>query len=285
MNQTRWTFAALAGAAAAAAASGAWACPGAGVITRIEGRPQDMVIQRSGSPVARPRVLEVICEGDVIRVQNGTVATLSIDGAGQVKVQGAKVYSVGARQTRTLADNAYKNVSERVMPDMKRQPWDVRLRGPGPALGFALSSLASDRQMLAAGHQDLLIRLDGGVGSYQVDISDAAGASLAAAQGRDSDIMLKGLSLAPGVYTIKATDGSGATVRGKVTVVAAGPLLSGDYDGITDGEVHAAALAADLARTKPEVWSLEAEQILAAAPSNGLDRESVFELIESYGVS
>ena len=265
--------------------SGALACPGAGVITRIEGRPQDMVIQRSGSPVARPRVLEVICEGDVIRVQNGTVATLSIDGAGQVKVQGAKVYSVGARQTRTLADNAYKNVSERVMPDMKRQPWDVRLRGPGPALGFALSSLASDRQMLAAGHQDLLIRLDGGVGSYQVAIADSNGAVLATAQGRDSDILLKGTTLAPGVYTVKATDGSGATVQGKVTVVADKPPMSGDYDGITDSEVQAAALAADLARTKPDVWSLEAEQILQSAPSNGLDRESVFELIESYGVS
>lgn len=286
MNRTRLIYAAMAGAALAAAATGAWACPGAGVITRIEGRPQDMVIQREGTPVARPRVLEVLCEGDTIRVQNGAVATLSIDGTGQVKVQGTQVYTIGARKAAaSLAGNAYKNVSERVMPDMKRQPWDVRLRGPGPALGFALTSLASDQQMLSAGHRDLLIRLDGGVGSYQVEIADSAGAPLASAQGRDSDILLKNLSLAPGVYTIKATDGTGASVHAKVKVVTDKPPMSSDYDGISDSEVHAAALAADLARTKPDIWSLEAEQILGAAPTNGLDRESVFELIESYGVS
>ena len=286
MNQTRWLSTVLAAAAVSAMAGAASACPGAGVITRIEGRPQDMIITRDGAPVARPRVLEVICEGDSIRVQNGAVATLSIDGVGQIKVQGAQAYGVGPRRNGpSLAGNAYKNVSERVMPDMKRQPWDVRLRGPGPALGFALTSLAGDHQMLTAGHHDLLIRLDGGVGSYQVAIADSTGAVLATAQGRDSDILLKGTTLAPGVYIVKATDGSGATVQGKVTVVADKPPMSGDYEGITDSEVQAAALAADLARTKPDVWSLEAEQILQSAPSNGLDRESVFELIESYGVS
>ncbi len=285
MNRTDWKYAALAGSIALTAASSAWACPGAGVITRIEGRPQDVVIGRESTPVARPRVLEVLCEGDSIHVQNGAVATLSIDGAGQVKVQGAQVYTIGSRRAPSLAGNAYKNVSERVMPDMKRQPWDVRLRGPGPALGFALASLSSDHQMLTTGRHDLLVRLDGGVGSYQVDILNDAGAKLATAQGRDSDIVLKGLDLAPGAYTIRATDGTGASVNAKFKVVADKPPLSPDYDGIADVEVQAAAMAADLARTQPDIWSFQAEQLLVAAPPNGLDRESVFELIESYGVS
>ena len=286
MNQTKWIWAALAGVATAALATGASACPGAGVITRIEGRPQDLLIAREGSPVARPRVLEVLCEGDSVRVQNGAVATLSIDGSGKVTVQGSQVYNVGARRGGpSLAGNAYKNVSERVMPDMKRQPWDVRLRGPGPALGFALASLSSDHQMLTTGRHDLLVRLDGGVGSYQVDILNDAGAKLATAQGRDSDIVLKGLDLAPGAYTIRATDGTGASVNAKFKVVADKPPLSPDYDGIADVEVQAAAMAADLARTQPDIWSFQAEQLLVAAPPNGLDRESVFELIESYGVS
>ena len=286
MNRNERWIAVLAGTVALTAASQALACPGAGVLTRIDGRPQDVVITRAGAPVARPRVLEVLCEADTIKVENGAIATLSIDGAGQVKVQGGQVYTVGSRHNApTLADNAYRNVSERVMPDMKRQPWDVRLRGPGPALGFALASLGSDKQMLAMGHHDLLVRLDGGVGSYQVDIINESGAKLASAQGRDSDILLKDLNLTAGVYTIQAIDGSGATVKAKVTVVAASPPLSGDYNGIADTEVQAAAQAADLARTQPDLWSLEAEQLLVSAPVNGLDRESVFELIESYGVS
>ncbi len=266
--------------------TGAWACTGAGVITRIEGRPQDVIISRSGTPVPRPRVLEVMCEGDVIRVQNGATAALSIDGVGPVKVSGAQGYTVGPRKNApSLAGNAYKNVSEKVMPDMKRQPWDVRLRGPGPALGFALTSLSSGKQQVTAGKRDLLVRLDGGVGSYQVEIVDANGAQVAATTGRGSDILLKGVMLAPGVYTIRATDGSGASVHAPLKVVADRPPLSKDYEGIADGEVQAAAMAADLARTDPEVWSMEAEQLLATATVNGLDRESVYELIESYGVT
>jgi hypothetical protein len=286
MNQTDWKTGALAGLAGLAlATSASAACTGAGVITRIEGRPQDVVIAREGLPVARPRVLEVLCGGDIIKVQNGAVATLSIDGTGQVKVQGAQSYTINGRNTPSLAGNAYHNVTQHVMPDMKRQPWDVRLRGPGPALGFALASLSSDKQQLTSGQRDLLIRLDGGVGSYQVDISNAAGAKLASAQSSSSDVFLKGLNLAPGAYTIHAADGSGAVVTAKVTVTADKPPLSTDYEGIADPEVHAAAVAADLSRTSPDTWSLEAEQLLSTAPTNGLDRESVFELIESYGVS
>jgi hypothetical protein len=288
MKASDWKIAALGGATIAliSAAGASAACTGAGVITRIEGRPQDVLITRSGTPVPRPRVLEVICEGDLIKVQNGSIASLSVDGVGSVKVQGAQGYSVAPRKNApSLAGNAYKNVSEKVMPDMKRQPWDVRLRGPGPALGFALSSLANGKQQLSSGQRDLLVRLDGGVGSYQVVISDAAGAPVASAQGRGSDILFKNLNLAPGVYSIKATDGSSATVSAKITVVAAKPPLSRDYEGISDAEVQTAAMAADLARTEPEVWSLEAEQLLATTTVNGLDRESVYELIESYGVS
>jgi hypothetical protein len=114
---------------------------------------------------------------------------------------------------------------------------------------------------------------------------NASGTQVASAQGRGSDVVLKNLSLAPGVYTIKATDGAGASVHAKVTVVADKPPLSKDYDGISDAEVQTAAVAADLARTQPNMWALEAEQLLVGAPVNGLDRESVFELIESYGVS
>jgi hypothetical protein len=231
-------------------------------------------------------VLEVLCEGDVIRVQNGAVASLSIDGAGQIKVQGAQAYTIGGhRNSPSLVGNAYQNVSDRVMPDMKRQPWDVRLRGPGPSLGFALASLASDHQQLTVGRHDLLVRLDGGISSYQVDVVNGAGTQVASAQGRGTDIVLKDLNLEPGAYTIRATDGAGASVRAKVTVVADKPPLSKDYDGIADAEVQTAAVAADLARTQPNMWALEAEQLLVAAPTNGLDRESVFELIESYGVS
>jgi len=267
-----------------AAAGEASACAGAGVITRIVGKPQDIVILRSGAPVARPRVLEVLCEADTVRVQNGAAATLSIDGSGQVRVQGAQSYTVAQRHgAPSLAGNAYRNVSDNLLPDLKRQPWDVRLRGPGPALGFALSSLGSGKQTITAGPRDLLVRLDGGVGAYKVQIVGPGGGILGQGAGAANDILLTHLDLAPGAYVIRAADSSGATVEAKVMVVADRPPVSPGYDGIADSEVRAAARAADLARTNADTWSFEAEQILSSAPATGLDRESVFKLIESYG--
>jgi len=284
MNRTDWTRISLAVLAVSIAAPAARACPGVGVIVRIVGKPQDVVILRSGAPVARPRVLEVLCQADTIHVENGARVTLSLDGAGAVTVQGVQPYIVGARHgAPSLAGNAYRNVSDHLLPDMKRQPWDIRLRGPGRELGFALTGLGSGHQTLSAGPRDLLVRLDGGVGAYKVQIADAAGAVLARASGAASDLVLSGLSLAPGAYAIKATDTSGASVEARFTVVAEKAPLSQDYAGMDDREVQAAAQAADLAREHPDTWALEAEQILAAAPAGGLDRESVYELIESYG--
>jgi hypothetical protein len=275
--------------ALALSASAASACPGVGVIIRIEGKPQDVVIMRSegGGPsaaVARPRVLEVLCQGDTIRADHGTAVTLSLDGSPTVKVQGAQVYTVGARRgTASLAGNAYRNVSDHLLPDMKRQPWDVRLRGPGRELGFALSDLPSQHQTLSAGARNLLVRLDGGVGAYSVQVVGPSGAVLAQAAAGSTNVVLPSLDLSPGDYVIKASDSSGANVEAHVTVIAGRPPVSPDFAGMDDREVQAAATAADLAREHADTWALEAEQILAAAPASGLDRESVYELIESYG--
>jgi hypothetical protein len=132
---------AQAGAIALAAAAVGWAgmaqaCNGAGVIVRIDGRAQDVVIKRtdggSTTVVTRPRVLEVVCRSDVISVVGGTDVVLSIDGAGSVKIDHNAVYTVPARSgAPTLVSNAYSTLNDQVMPDMKRLPWNVRLKGAG----------------------------------------------------------------------------------------------------------------------------------------------------------
>jgi hypothetical protein len=270
-------------------ASAVRACPGVGLITRIWGKPQDVVIMRSEAgaqpaPVVRPRVLEVLCEGDTISVQNGAAVRLSLDGAPPTMVRGASPYHVGSRHgAASLAGNAYANISARLLPDAKRQPWDISVRGPGPALGFALPDLASGHQLLTAGARSLLVRLDGGVGAYEVAIANGSGAVLARAVGTAADVIVPRLNLTPGVYEIEATDSSGASVDARFAIVTEPPPLPSGYAGLDDVEVRAAATAAALARDRPATWSLEAEQMLATAPTNGLDRESIFELIESYG--
>ena len=139
-------------AALAVAATGwaglAHACAGAGVITRIEGRAQDVVITRTDSgattTVTRPRVLEVVCHSDKITTVGATYVVLSIDGAGSVKVDQHAAYVVPAHSgAPSVISNAYSALNDQVMPDMKRLPWNVRLKGAGDDFGFALPSLTT----------------------------------------------------------------------------------------------------------------------------------------------
>jgi hypothetical protein len=173
-------IAAFAGAGALGLAAAAQACDGAGVIVRIDGQPQDVQITRAGpngpQVVSRPRVLEVVCRGDVIKSVGATDIVLSVDGVGSVKVSRASVYTVPPRTGAPSAiGNAYRSINEQVMPDMKRLPWNVRLKGAGDDFGFALPALGSGGQQLAAGAQPLLVRLVGGTAPYKVEIRKRPG--------------------------------------------------------------------------------------------------------------
>jgi hypothetical protein len=275
------TSAVFAGALSAGAASAA--CTGAGLVTRIEGRPQDIVITREGAPVARPRVLEVVCQGDIIRVSGQSRATLSVDGQGKVTVDPTKPFTVPARRgAPTVAGNAYRSVSDTVVPDMKRLPWDVRLKGGGTGFEFALPALASGEQKLQAGRRDLLVRLAGGEGPYRVELLDASGAAVASATGAEQDLTIRGANLAAGTYKLKASDGAANAVEARVVVTAEAPPADAAIGDLPDAETRAAVRALTLAKSHPNVWAFEAVQVLSAAPAEGLDRARVFQLLESY---
>jgi hypothetical protein len=283
-----WLAALVAGGALGWAAA-ASACDGAGVIIRIEGRPQDVQISRTeaGAPttVSRPRVLEVVCRSDVIRTTGTTFVVLSIDGApGNVTVKQNAVYSVPARAGAPSAvGNGYRALSDQVLPDMKRLPWNVRLKGAGEDFGFALPGLSAGGEKLESGPHPLLIRLVGGTAPYKVAITDAKGVVVATKDSPDHEVLFDKLALADGAYQITASDATPRSLTAAVTVVDTPPPPTEGFSDLSDPEVRVAASATTLARTDTPTWSLEAEQQLAAAPPNGLDRDKVYELIESYG--
>ncbi|MGA0599115.1 hypothetical protein ACO2Q3_00250 [Caulobacter sp. KR2-114] len=276
-----------AGAAVAAlafAGAAQAACVGAGVVTRIDGNPAGVNIARAGAAVSRPRVLEVVCVGDRIAATGDTRLTLSLDGRGVVKVDAKAPFVVAARAgAPTMVGNAYRAVNDQVMPDMKRLPWDVRLKGGADSFGFALPQLAAGSQELSPGPRALLVRLTGGAGPYKATLSGPGGQVLGEASGA-GDLVFATISFAPGRYHLAATDASGGAVQADFTVSAGAPGLPQTYAALSDPEVRAAATACALARADSATHALEAEQVLAAAPSNGLDRARVYALIESYGL-
>jgi hypothetical protein len=271
-----------------AAGTAAHACTGVGVITRIDGRPQDLIITRieNGKPtvVNRPRVLEVVCQDDSVRVAGATFVTMSIDGRGVVKVGGALDYRVPPRSgAPSLAGNAYRTLDEQVLPDMKRLPWNVRIKGAGDDFGFAAPGLMQGGEKLLATRRDLLVRLVGGAAPFKVEVRRASGQTVAVQSSDTHTVIFHALGLVQGAYEIVATDSTPRELRAQIAVADSRPNLDPAYATLADPEVRAAAAASALARSAPGAWSLEAEQLLQAAPTNGLDRDKVYELIESYG--
>ena len=279
---------ALIASAATGWAGLAQACSGAGVIVRIEGRAQDVVITRTEAgatkTVTRPRVLEVVCRNDTVSAVGATYVVLSIDGSGSVKIDHNAAYTVPARSgAPTILSNAYSTLNDQVMPDMKRLPWNVRLKGAGDDFGFALPALATGGQQVRTGARPLLVRLVGGSAPYKVEIRDASNAVVASQTSPDHDVVLSRVTLGPGAYRITASDSTPRSLDAAVVAVDTAPPTDTSFDGLTDPEIRTAAEAATLARDKPALWSFEAEQQLQSAPANGLDRDKVYELIESYG--
>ena len=281
----RLLLAAAASAGALVAGHAAAAeCVGAGVITRIEGDPATVGIIRAGAKVARPRVLEVVCAGDRISAGGATRLTLSIDGKGVIRVAAATPYLVAARTgAPSLAGNAYRAVNDQVMPDMKRLPWDVRLKGGDNAFAFALPQLASGGQELPAGPRALLLRVSGGTGPYNATVTGPDGQAVAQTSGAGADLIFPTVSFGPGRYHVTAHDGAGVVIQADFNVAPTPAALPTIYDSLSDPEVRAAATACALARAESAKRALEAEQLLASAPANGLDRGRVYDLIESYG--
>ena len=259
-------------------------CAGAGVITRIDGDLADVSVVRNGAPVTRPRVLEVVCVGDKITASNTALITLSLDGKGVVHVDASAPYLVTAKDPPpTVADNAYKVVTQDVTPDMKRLAWDVRLKGAGADFGFALPDLARGEEKLSAGDYALLLRVGGGIGPYAATLTGPGGAVLAKATTVSFTMVFPAMTFAPGRYRVSATDGNGMTIVADFTVTDRPAPLPSGFERIEDPEVRIAAIASDLAKTQSATWSFEAEQMVAAAPVNSLDRSRVYDLIESYG--
>jgi len=272
------------GVALMASTAQAAACAGSGVITRISGNNKDVAINRAGRAVANVRVLEVVCVGDVVTAKGATSVTLSIDGVGAIKVDQAKPYTVGPRRGKPSATgNVYRAVSDQVLPDMKRLPWDVRTKGVpegDPPLRFAT---ATNTPQVISPRGQLLVRLIGNGGPYEVTLLTSAGATVKTVSGATEELVLNGLTLAPGSYKLTAKDNAGATAELAVQVEASVAQPTGEFDDISDPEVVAAVKAMRLAQSDPSKYTLEAQQILASAPSNGMDRERVYQRIETLG--
>jgi hypothetical protein len=276
----------VAALAAVAGPGAALACDPVGVLNRIEGRPQEVVITRSENPktptMFRPRVLQVICRNDIVHVTGSTSVMIAVDGRGVTRVGSERDFTAPPSGGASIAPNLYQELIRVVMPDMQRIVINASVRGPGEDFDFALPALPAGGQLVRAGKRDLLFRLVGGKGPFEVTIRDASGQVVAQGKSDERDIILKDVALAPGLYRVMAADGQPSFSQASFNVVSDAPPREAGDPPFATTELSCAVGAILLAKKHPQAWSFEAEQQLAAVPPEGIDRERVYELIESY---
>jgi hypothetical protein len=226
-------------------------------------------------------VLQTLCVGDTVQVRNAAVL-VSLYGRGDFWIRPGQPYTVQPVQGRaSYAGNAYRSFDEKTMPDMQRMRAEVRLKGGAEPFEFAVESLAAGGQEVSIGRSNLLVRVSGGQGPYVGRMTDSAGHAWTASS-TTADLLFSGVALAPGLVKVSVSDASGHHLEGGFEGSPTLATYPADYRDLDDAEVRAAGEAIDLARSAPKTRSLEAEQQLNSAPAGGLDRETVYELIESY---
>lgn len=289
-THARITFS-LAALTLAGFAGVAEACPRdraiAGVVQRVSGQRTEIHIERAGVEQIRPAPMETLCEGDVVVADvAGASITLRLDGAASsTTVQGPGRYAVPASQRRaSVVDNAMQVVIDTWMPDIKRSSNFGVVRGRSDEKPrWALPGLAEGVAAIRRGNRPLLLRWSGEPALYRVEVSRADGTVVDKRETPRSEIRLAARNWSGGPYTVSIFEGSGKTpvLQGRFRAGDGPPANDTPFPASLGEEIRAASEAMRIVTLDADRWSLEALQIIDAAPAQGLDREAIFRTISA----
>ena len=270
-----WTLVVAAVGSALLAGGAEAACPGnapmAGVVQSVQGARGGVTIVRQGGRIPAS-VATPVCGGDQIQV-SGPGATVSIrfmDG-------GARTYAATATLPAPAGANrmgrALEGRLEAFAPSAQTYGRSMVSRG-GEATPFefeALSLTTGDARVSAA-WPELDIRWFGGVGPFTVELDrPTAGANpVKRADVVEREARLNTGRLEAGRWQVTVTDLAGRTAKGAFTVdsTLASPTMAAPDAPFAEWDD---ALNAVSIGGKPAMV-FEAQQVLAHAPTAGLDR-------------
>ena len=126
------------------------------------------------------------------------------------------------------------------------------------------------------------MRWTGDTARYRVEVARADGAIVDKAQTNRSEVRLPSRNWAPGVYTVRVYQGQGKTpvLGGRFRAGDPPPPNPQPFTNAAGEEIRIASEALRIARLDADRWSLEAIQMIDAAPAQGLDREALYRSIE-----
>lgn len=257
-----------------------------GVVQRVVGQRTDVFIQRAGVERFRPSPMEVLCEGDVVIASGaGAAVTYRLDGAAaSTLVQGpAQIELPRSPRRANVVDNALQILLDNWMPEIRRSSnfGVVRGRSEGPPR-WAVAGLSDGIATIKRGNRPLLLRWSGDTAQYRVEVARADGSLVEKAETNKSEIRLAARNWSGGGYIVRVFQAQGKTpvLLGRFRAGDAPPSNANPYPTTVGEEIRVASEALRIARLDADRWSLEAVQMIDAAPAQGLDREAVYRSIE-----
>ncbi len=263
--------AALAGLFATTAAVAA--CPSgshmAGVVQSMSGPRGAISLQRGGAAVT-PAIALPLCAGDavVISSPDSKMTAKLFDGTAVTFTQGRR--EVAASGSANMFWRVVQEKIEAFAPAVETYGHGLVGRDAAPTpYEFSAVGLSSGQAKVSPGWSDIAVRWIGGVGPYVVDLRGPNGEAVQAANVAEHNASLSVGHLAAGVWQISVKDLVGRELKGSFIVDTAmsPPTMSpdGPFAELNDA-LSAVSLASQGDRT------FEAEQVLASAPKQGLDR-------------
>lgn len=257
-----------------------------GVVQRVVGQRTDVFIQRTGVERFRPAPMEVLCEGDVLIASGaGSAVTYRLDGASaSAQVRGPSQVELPRSPRRAnVVDNALQILLDNWMPEIRRSSnfGVVRGRSEGPPR-WATAGLSDGIATIKRGNRPLLLRWSGDTSQYRVEVARADGTVVEKAQTTKSEVRLDSRNWTSGAYNVRVYQAQGKTpvLQGRFRAGDAPPANANPYPNTIGEEIRIASEALRVARLDSDRWSLEAVQMIDAAPQQGLDREALYRSIE-----
>jgi len=248
----------------------------AAVVQNVRGEAGQIYVQRSREVQFAPVSAQPLCTGDVV-FGEGEGASLEIlrsapSGREVLRSPFRRVIEAPAQGGRGLY-NAWNVFWDRFLPRVQRQTYFGVVRSGGPP-AWGVAGLAENAAALTPGARRLLVTWQGGLAPYRVVLSRADGTQLEALETNEAQARFGAYTFTPGEYRVQVfqPDIAEPMLSGGFSVGAPPPAMEAQPPEWASAEMRAAAQLMWLTQVDAQRWSLEALQVLDAAPAEGLDR-------------
>lgn len=268
------------------------ACPAkkavAGVVMTLAESDGTLYFLRGGNKIA-VYVAQVICDGDKVGPMGGKgkIGIQRADGKITYYSPKSKQNVVRAVGTKLKGWSLIVNWINEIVPRV--EPYSIMTVGrdaPDLKMSFDIQSLAQSQAKMASGHTGLYVRWKGGSGPFALTLSDSEGTNVKELTGLPGGAAYLDVphGLGAGRWTVTLKDKNGAQIVGAFDVDAA-HKFEGTNVAAPFMELNMASTAVKMA-DDPQ-WAFEADQMVYAAPGQGLDRKPIYRVIacKSYGAN